>query len=56
MKRYTVSFTMELDDAYDEHFKKIEYTTEQLHYFIMAAFKGSLADHKFIDDLVILEA
>jgi len=55
MKKYTVSFTMELDDVLPHTGEKIEYTTEQLHYFIISAFKGSLADHEYIDDLVIIE-
>jgi len=55
MKRFTVSFTMELDDVLPHTGEKIEYTTEQLHYFIMSAFKGSLADNESIVDLVIIE-
>jgi hypothetical protein len=56
MKSFTVSFTMELDDVLPHTGEKVEYTTEQLHYFIMSAFKGSLADHESIQDMIILEA
>jgi hypothetical protein len=55
MKKYTVSFTMELDDVLPHTGEKVEYTTELLHYFIMSAFKGSLNDNESIDNMVILE-
>ncbi len=56
MKKYTVSFTMELDDVLPHTGEKVEYTPSLLHYFIMSAFKGSLCDHESIQDMVILEA
>jgi len=56
MKRFTVAFTLELDEELTHTGEKIEYTTEQLHYFIMSAFKGSLADHESIQDMIILQA
>ena len=54
MKRFTVSFTMELDEApYGEN---IDYTPELLHDFLMSAFVGGIIETESIQDMVILEA
>lgn len=53
MKRFNVSFTMELEDELPTG-ETIDYTSKVLHGFILQAFNGSLTDNEYITDMVIL--
>lgn len=55
MKRFTVSFTMELEDILPTG-ESIDYNAKFFREFITDAFVGSLTENESIQDFTVLEA